>query len=259
MDEINRILSRNPYSDLKPLTASELLQSKVDAINTSLGELKYIDCPVCKNKGFVAGVQDGEIIYTRCECDIKRHNIQYIEQSGLKDLLERYTFDAYETQNGWQDKAKAAALDYLKNRTGWFVISGTPGSGKTHLCTAICGELLNANIPVRYFRWRSDAPRLKACVNDAESYAEMITPLKSARCLYIDDFFKGTVTDADKNLAFDLLDTRYNNLKLLTIVSSERSIEEIFEIDKGLGSRMFQRAGEHYVRISGDDKNWRLR
>ena len=41
---------------------------------------------------------------------------------------------------------------------GWFVTTGRSGAGKTHLCTAICGELLHRGLPVRYMLVASSIP-----------------------------------------------------------------------------------------------------
>ena len=74
--------------------------------------------------------------------------------------------------------------------------------------------------------------------------------------LYIDDFFKGSVSDADINLAFELLNDRYNS-KRMTILSSERSVEDILELDEAIGSRIYERSKGFYARLPA--KNWRLR
>ena len=60
--------------------------------------------------------------------------------------------------------------------------------------------------------------------------------------LYIDDLFKGNVTGADLNLAFQLINARYNDRKLITILSSELTLSEIIEQDEALGGRIYERA-----------------
>ncbi len=239
------------------------MRLKVDGYNALPGDPKFsitrvMDCPVCHNKGNIAEIRDGRIVYLPCACWQKRKNMRHIQQSGLKDALDRYTMDKFTTAHEWQRRMKDTATDYLRERNGWLIASGRPGSGKTHLCTAVCGELMNSNVGVIYFQWRLDSPKLKAIVNDADTYAEELNRLCAIQCLYIDDFFKGAVTDGDKKLAFSILNARYNNTKLLTIISSELSIEEIIDIDEAIGSRMYERSKGHYIRVSGDDKNVRL-
>lgn len=237
----------------------DLKQAKVDAFNDLSGSLTGYDCPLCKNRGYTAELRDGYVTTVECQCISKRRYLKLIRESGLETALQENTFDRYKTPQPWQADAKAQAQKYVKDWRGhWFFIGGTVGSGKTHLCTAICGELLNAGIPLRYLQWRADAPMLKSAVKDGETYRELITPLKTVRALYIDDLFKGGITDADINLAFDLLNIRYADPNLATIISSEKTIKELVDVDKGIGSRIVERSRGFCTSVTGDEKNWRL-
>lgn len=198
----------------------------------------------------------------------KRRSLQRIRKSGLGDMLKRYTFENYQTLEEWQRSAKRAGLNYLADHDGkWFVAAGAVGSGKTHLCTAICGGLLDAGLEVRYMLWRDHGVQMKAVVNDSEAYSAMVEPLKQVKVLYIDDLFKTAkddrgmkkVTSGDVNLAFELLNARYNRKDLITIISTELSIEQIMDIDEAVGSRIFERSKNFCLRFEGAKKNWRLR
>ena len=203
--------------------------------------------------------EQGEIVSRRCRCMDVRENLRRIAESGLQDMVERYTFEAFRTDTPWQKRMKEAALDYIQHpENRWFVVAGSVGSGKTHICTAICAQLMRAGVPARYFLWRDDAPRIKAAVNDTEAYQRMVRPLKTVRLLYVDDLFKGNPSEGDKNLAFEILDARYRNSALLTLISSERTIEQILQLDEAIGSRIYERAKKHYLCIVGRDKNQRL-
>jgi len=238
-------------------SSADFEQAKADTINELTGALEGDDCPLCKNRGYIANVDNGAIRLCRCSCMAKREALREIKRSGLTDILERCTLESYSTPNAWQRQAKTLAEKFIASPDGWFVATGGVGSGKTHLCTAICGKLLNAGVPTRYMQWRTDAPRLKALVNDREDYERMINPYKRTRCLYIDDFYKGTVTDADVKLAFELLNERYNSIRLITIISSEKSISEIMKVDEAIGSRIYER-GKNYLLEIAKGNNWRL-
>ena len=247
------------YLDSSPqLTADELLKSKADAYNSLPGSLKVINCTICNNKGMIAVVDNGEIVVRPCSCCVKRSVMRKMAKSGLSDVISRYRFDTFTDTEGWQKSIKTAAQRYANEKSGWFTISGCPGSGKTHICTAICGAMLKSGMEVRYFLWRTEAPALKSWANKPE-YIDKVEPYKTVPVLYIDDFWKGKVTDADINLAFDILNARYNNTQLQTIISSELTIEQITEIDEAIGSRIYERSKGNYVRVSGDGKNYRLR
>lgn len=193
----------------------------------------------------------------------RRRSLKRIERSGLKDLLSTRTFETFRTVEPWQAEMKRKGQAFLTDNDGkWFAAMGAVGSGKTHLCTAICGELLNAGLEVRYIRWRNEGARLKSLVAARDEYERMIAPLKTVQVLYIDDLFKSQtgkeLTQGDINLAFELLDHRYGDQRLVTIISSEKTVEEILTIDEAIGSRIFDRCRDYYLCLTGN-KNQRIR
>ncbi len=229
--------------------------------NGTSPELSISDeCPLCGGVGYtVRRSADGNAEYRECKCAIRKRNLQRIERSGLKELLQRCTMENYRATESWQKQAKEAAERYLADWRGrWFYAGGSPGSGKTHLCTAMCGKLMDAGLPVRYVQWRADIPAIKAKVNDAAAYQDAIDPLKSVKVLYIDDFLKGTATEADRNIAFDLLNARYIKPSLVTIISSEWTILRVLDWDEAIGSRIAERSKGCVLNITGS-KNYRLK
>lgn len=219
------------------------------------------NCRVCGDLGYtVERDEAGVLRYRECECAARKRSMKRIEKSGLKDLLERCTMERYIAAEPWQKAAKESAERYLTDWRGkWFFIGGNSGSGKTHLCTAMCGKLMDAGLPVRYVQWRSDIPALKAKINDSDAYREALSPLKTVKVLYIDDFLKGSVTEGDRNIAFDLLNARYIRPDCVTIISSELTVGKVLDWDEAIGSRIVERARENLVTISGAGKNYRLR
>lgn len=232
------------------------------------GGLNEFHCQECMDKGYIIERRDGGTVCVECKCMTKRRTLRRIRESGLSDMIERYTFDAYKVTQDWQRMAKQIAEEYVSDYNGkWFVAAGAVGSGKTHLCTAICSELLNAGLNVRYMLWRDESVRIKSVINEQEEYRQLVEPLKKARVLYIDDFFKAgrdkntgavKVTEGDINLAFEILNARYNQSNCATIISSELTINQIIDIDSGLGSRIYERSKGHYLQLTGDSKNYRM-
>ena len=237
-----------------------LEESKVKTYNDGEGTLTGYDCPLCKNRGSIAYLKDGVFTVKDCECLNRRRSLRRMEASGLKPVLETYTFDNFVTEKDWQKKAKAKAMSFALNPSGWFVITGYPGTGKTHLCTAICGFLLEQNKSIRYMLWREDAPKIKSCITDTEKYNKLMSDYKNCDVLYIDDFWKGSVTDADINLSFELLNSRYNDRSKITILSGERTVEEMLDIDMAIGSRIYELSKGNLIKTpEGVENNYRLR
>jgi len=220
--------------------------------------LDNVDCPACHNTGcIVTKAADGTLKATECACMARRVSIRRINQSGLRDSLLRYTMANFVADTPERKKVLRAAEDFCKTDSGWFFISGKSGSGKTHICTAICGRLMDANKNVRYMLWRDDTVLLKALTTDGEEYQSRIRPFKSVPVLYIDDFLKGGHTEADIRLAFEILNSRYNDSSLRTIISSELTLFEILGLDEAVGGRIYERS-RGYV-LEAPRENWRLK
>jgi DNA replication protein DnaC len=239
-------------------------QYKVDTYNKREGDLTGYDCDICKNKGDIAFVKDGVMTLKDCQCSKPRRSLKLIQKSGLSGILDDYTFDKYKIKEEWQKKVKASAEKFLTDNEGkWFYIGGISGSGKTHICTAIVGNLLKQGYPSRYMLWRDEVVKLKGLVNYPEEYQEAIHPFKTVKVLYIDDFLKtkkgDKATGGDINIAFEILNNRYVNKNLITIISSELSVEEVMNIDMAVGGRVYQRTKEYAIDVGNDKaRNRRL-
>ena len=243
---------------------------KADAMNNQPGQMTGIDCPVCLNKGHTYHADEqGRLVARECSCMVQRRSVKRLEKSGLSDMIQRYTFEAWEVKERWQQQAKDLALRYAEGQTGWFLAAGNPGSGKTHLCTAICRELLHQGYDTRYMLWRDVAVEAKAVVTCEEDYRRIVGPLKTVRVLFIDDLFKNGREDrdgkrvrkmptvGDVNLAFEILNSRYNDSRKITIISTEWNAYDLLDIDEAIGSRIYERSKGYYLDFS-DKPNWRL-
>ena len=219
--------------------------------------LDNVNCPICGNKGYILSWDTDKLsVKSRdCDCMNVRRSLRNIKKSGMEKLLGMYTMDGYIAEDELRKRLKQKAKQFISDDR-WMFISGIPGSGKTHLCTAICSELIKAGNRVRYMLWRDISTELKANVNLPE-YAEMIRPYKSVDILYIDDFFKGGVSDADIRLAYELINARYNDKSKRTIISSQLSLNEIMRIDDALASRIYERSRGFYLK--SPKENMRLR
>lgn len=237
----------------------------VQRYNDEIGSLKGNNCPTCKNKGYIMIVEDGYTALKKCDCLQTRKSKQLIEKSGLKKLIQEYTFEKFIANETWQRLIKEKALAFIQDpETHWFFIGGQVGAGKTHICTAIVNELMQQGHEALYMLWRDEIMKLKANVMEGNEYAERIQRFKSAKVLYIDDLFKSErgkpPTTSDINIAFEILNTRYMNQDLITIISSEKLLKEILGIDEAIGSRIFQRVQSYLLELNKNPMmNMRLR
>ncbi len=270
MREILR--QRRPAGNRSAPSFEEHTQHQCDAMNKTAGELEDYDCPKCKNKGVIYFVgEDGEIKCRECSCMAIRASMARIRNSGLQNLLDLYTFDRFEAEAPLQRLMKSSAEKYLEDENGgWFFIGGQSGAGKSHICTAIAGELLRRGKAVRYMLWKDESTKIKATINDEDKYDRLIAPLKTVPVLYIDDLFKPVYDDrgmrrqpnpGDISLAFEIINSRYiAGPRGTTIISSEWTMNDLQRVDPATAGRIFQRAQNYCLSIApGKDRNYRLR
>jgi len=239
---------------------------QVQRWNEDEGTMPGNDCRICNNKGHIMIIQDGYQALKECKCMPARKSLIRIKKSGLEKLLDEYTFDKFKTEKAWQKHIKDTALNFIENTFGnWFYIGGQVGAGKSHVCTAIVIELINRGNAALYMKWRDDSINMKRSImSDDQVYADEMNKYKTVKVLYIDDFFKTergkAPSAADINLAFELLNYRYNNKDLVTIISSELSMQELLDVDEAIGSRIYQRSKGYYLAINKDSsKNMRMK
>ena len=283
MENVNVILDKlqiRSASTSKRLTEQEYEQRRADDYNASAGTLTGYDCEICKNKGFIAHVvkntcanfENYECVVVPCKCQRIRAAFKRLERSGLKNAVKTLSFDTYQTMESWQRTLKETVMRFCKDEeSNWLFIGGQSGAGKSHLCTAVAINYIRQGYECHYMQWLNDAPRLKACVNDSMEYEKLIKPLKESPVLYIDDMFKNgkdrqdnnePPTPADVRIAFEILNYRYNRQDLITIISSERTLAELINIDEAIAGRIAEKSKNqgYCLNLKRDRaKNYRLR
>lgn len=259
---------------IRDLTPEQVVEEQVKDYNNSIGNLNESDgynCDRCHNKGYVSEVAVNERFgYTYekrmpCKCMKTRATLQRARRSGLGNIITDYTFDKFIVTDEWQKNLKEKAQRFCQDDNAeWFFVGGQVGSGKSHICTAIAAYYIKAGLETQYMLWVEESKKLKALVTDYHEYQKVIEPYKETPVLYIDDFLKtrqGVIpTDADINLAFEILNHRLMSNGKITIISSEKTLGEMLEYDEGTMSRIFQECGDYKNIIERDiNKNYRLR
>ena len=220
-----------------------------------------IECSECGNKGYrMEVVYENEFPYTvvyECGCMTERKNKQSLKASGLEIMLKK-TFDSYIARDPLQRKVKTLAQKNVYTKD-WFFIGGQSGFGKTHICSAIANSLLKLGQQVQYSVWTKDFKELNAMqYNKQDEFKWKKEDLERVDNLYIDDLFKvkdiDSISNADIQLAFEIINYRYNN-NLKTIISTELSFEELAKLDQAIFGRIRERAGENVLNISKDLRN----
>lgn len=167
-------------------------------------------------------------------------------------------------------EARDCAWDYLErfqeirsNRQNSIALLGVPGAGKTHLLVAVANNLFKHGVAVLYFPHVEGFDDIKDNLDEKEA---KISTMKTVDVLLWDDLFKGRTepTEWQKETIFGVINYRYLHNKPI-MISSERSIDQICDIDLGIGSRIYEMTKNHTVLLLPDKEagvkelNYRLR
>lgn len=233
--------------------------------NQSVGNLDKDDdihCHRCKNRGGFLEIRNAKIkeqtmpyeFFVECDCTRERISKAKATKSGLNALL-KHNFNNFKATTRKQKQIKEKAMRNAELKHEWFYIGGMTGSGKSHICSAICDKMLRDHYEVQYSIWIEDFKELNFMRTDTDKFRWKMRRLKEVSVLYIDDLFKTKkdveVSNADVQITFEIINYRYNN-NLKTIISSELTLEDLVKIDEAIAGRIAEKAGEYILNIDID-------
>ena len=230
-----------------------------------MDERKY-DCPECKDSGLVYFVNEKGYTYAKpCRCRAVKEAKARLERSGLAKLFKSKNFDTFRTCNDTRlEDAKRTSMQYAAmfearkdSDVRSLLLCGQVGAGKTHLGTACCVQLIDKGIPVIYMGYREEMTALKSKVTDEAAYSMEMNRYKKAPLLFIDDFLKGRITEADVNIVYEIVNYRYNN-NLPMIISTEKTPDDLVIFDEAIGSRLIEMCRGYIIQFKGEKLNYRL-
>lgn len=232
--------------------------------NKSQGNLDTYNCPKCRNRGIFYKLVGENVYQVECECLEIRKSIERLDRSGITEKMKENTFDTYIVTEKWQEVLKTRCMEFVDNfKLGDSIfLSGQSGSGKTHLCTAICSNLVR-KYPLKYALWGDIVTKLQASIFKDDVYTQVSNELKTVDILYIDDLFKcisDKTAQSELKIAFKILNDRELGHKT-TIFSSELTINEISTLDEAVAGRIVKMVTKkNLLQIAKNkDRNYRLK
>jgi DNA replication protein DnaC len=184
----------------------------------------------------------GQTDYSRvvpCRCvKIERNGGR---QSRLKQYsnlgsLARFTFDNLMPEGRSSNPrsqeqfahAYQVARAFAAEPKGWLVLSGSSGSGKTHLAAAIVNECIRQDQPAFYITAPDLLDHLRASFNpDSEMpYDEFFDQVRNAPLLVLDDLGVQSGTSWAKEKLDQLLTARFNS-ELPTVIVTITPVEQM--------------------------------
>lgn len=241
--------------DKNLLKRAEKLMCKMRIVEDSY------NCAKCRDLGYIFE-KDGEYeVAVPCDCLAKRQAFEKLSRCGLSEAFKEKTFGNYVCESQPQVKAKHQVLkfcsEFSKNNSS-LILSGRPGTGKTHLGIAAMLRLIEGNVSCKYVEYNNMIVSLKQSIMDEENHLREMEKYLSPRVLFLDDFLKGKTTETDLSYIYRIVNTRYLQQKPM-IISTEKSVREILYFDEAVGSRLMEMAGENVVSFDDSSENHRLR
>lgn len=217
-------------------------------IRHNIGKLTrevWSKCPTCVEEMAL----DAELRRINAEQAEKRASVEgLLELTAIPPRFIGRTFDNYRAEQGTKafnvrDICQTYAKEFDRNlKTGAsLVLSGNPGTGKSHLAAAILQGILPKHVGayvtlmdlIRKLRdtWRRDSEM---------SESQLLAKLQEIPLLVIDEVGVQYGTDGERAILFDVMDRRYREVKptiLMTNLGKE-------DFRAAVGDRVFDRLTE---------------
>ena len=174
--------------------------------------------------------------------------IRRLPPAAISGLM---TFDAFLTTHGPDHlaTAKATALMWAQDPSGWLCLTGATGTGKTHLALAATAVIAEQHTAVYYANTADLIAELRASVN---SPYDPLQPAMTATLLVLDDY------GAERNTAFAdeqltrLLAHRYDR-RLPTIITTNLTPDELTASRPRIASRILDSTVTTLLAMTGPD------
>jgi DNA replication protein DnaC len=136
-------------------------------------------------------------------------------------------------------RAFQAARAFADAPTGWLVLQGLPGTGKTHLAAAIANERVAAAQRAYFVTAPDLLDHLRAAYapDSRVSYDKVFDAVRTSALLVLDDLGSQSSTPWASEKLFQLLNYRYN-ARLPTVITTNLTLHDL---EPRVRSRMLDR------------------
>lgn len=200
-------------------------------------------CPICRGLGYIRqDVPVGHPNFGKVfPCTCRMEEILSTRENALRslsnlDALERFTFDSFnpdghglspERQRNLRH-AYDVALTYARRPSGWLLMIGGYGSGKTHLAAAIANYVLARGTMPLFVTVPDLLDHLRAAFapTTAQPYSERFEQVRNTPLLIMDDLGTENATPWALEKLFQLLNYRYMS-QLPTVITTNHELDRI--------------------------------
>lgn len=201
------------------------------------------ECPYCGGLGYLrldVPIEHPDFGKLKI-CSCRQSQVSSIASQRLFSMsnlreLKHMTFDTFEPrgrigiapiQADSLDRAYNHARHFAETLSGWLVLQGGFGCGKTHLAAAIANFTVSLGVPTLFITVPDMLDALRFSYNDQEaSFEERFEEIRRIQLLIMDDFGTQNATSWAQEKLFQIINYRYIN-QLPTVITTNLGLEEI--------------------------------
>lgn len=222
-------------------------------------------CELCVKENASMKVQ--KIIEKEVSKNEKRDSYDWLDKRSilLDDTLKHATFDNYKTDcketSDNQELALKIAREYFRGADYNTILTGTPGTGKSHLSMSMLKVVNEHSDPYRKCLFVSIDElmrRIKDSFSNRESFyteQRMVEMMTKADLLVIDDLGAETgaitsdksATDFTTRVLYAIINGRMKKPTIITTNLNSKELSKMY--DRKLISRMFRGADGHVIQF----------
>ena len=218
-------------------------QSMLDPSDDRIGLPGDPDCPHCRGVGYLrvdlplGHPEFGKVEVCSCREQEVRQQIheRLFELSNL-DRLRHLTFENFlprgrsglsPSESDSLELAYNQAKLFSSNLTGWLLLQGSFGCGKTHLAAAIANFVVEMGVPTLFITVPDVLDLLRGSFSSTETnYVSQFDQIRNAQLLILDDFGTQNATPWAQEKLFQIINHRYVN-RMPTVITTNVPLDEI--------------------------------
>jgi DNA replication protein DnaC len=202
------------------------------------GKLKICDC------------RQGQINQLARQRLFKLSNLDELSHMSFENFKPRGHLGLSPQQADTLEQAFNQAQQFSQSLTGWLLLQGDYGCGKTHLAAAVANFAVDLGVPTLFITVPDLLDSLRFTYQSAEvTFEERFEEIRRADLLILDDFGTQSGTQWAQEKLFQIVNYRYTN-HLPLVVTTNLSMQDI---DERIRSRLMDPELVTRVRILAPD------
>jgi len=203
------------------------------------------NCPICHGVGFIrqelpiTDTNFGKVVICQCRLkEVAHSKFDRLYRMSNLESFQNMTFETFKSQGrvglGSEQvrslqNAYSQSLQFAKEFNGWLLLTGSFGTGKTHLAAAITHQAVQSGIESMFLTVPDLLDWLRNSFTSIDmSFEERFEEIRNIHLLVLDDLGTENATPWVREKIFQIINHRYLN-KLPTVITTNLDLQHIEE------------------------------